>query len=146
MSRLPSTTMMSGRWVSDGARGANVVATNKELCAVRRDVLGHVGGKWSALVLTLLDAGPRRYSELRRSSEINQRMLSLTLRELERDGLVARHAGYELTPAGRSLVELIRSLVTWSDGHYGHIVASRERYAASTSAAATVAGRDSSAM
>lgn len=123
--------------------------TTKELCAVRRDVLGHVGSKWSSLVLTLLDAGPRRYSEIHRSSQINQRMLTLTLHQLERDGLVTRSAetDYELTDAGRSLEEVIKSLISWADRHYDHIVGSRDRHAAAaTSAAAMSAGRDSSAM
>ncbi len=123
--------------------------TPKDFCAVRRDVLGHVGGKWSALVLTLLDTAPRRYSEFGRASQINQRMLSLTLRELDRDGLVFRNpatTSYELTPAGQSLVGLIKPLISWSDGHYDAILESRARYAASTSASAISAGRDSKAM
>ena len=127
-----------------------MAATVKDLCALRRDVLGHVGSKWSSLVLTLLDAGPRRYAEFGRSSAINQRMLTRTLRELERDGLVSHDAGrgaYRLTPAGRSLVALIRPLLSWSDEHYGHIAESRERYAAAaTRASAITDGRDSSAM
>ena len=126
-----------------------MTATIRDLCAVRRDVLGHVGSKWNSLVLTLLDARPRRYSEIRRASQINQRMLSLTLRELERDGLVTRDddpAAYRLTPAGRSLVDLIKPLIDWSDEHYGQIVASRERYVAPAMAAAMSDGRDNSAM
>lgn len=126
-----------------------MTTTIKDLCATRRDVLGHVGSRWSSLVLILLDAGPRRYSELGRSSGISQRMLSLTLRELERDGLVTRDAGravYRLTAAGRSLVELIRPLLAWSDDHHDHIAESRERYAAATRASAMPDGRDSSAM
>jgi len=131
--------MMSAR---EGRKGRDVTATIKELCGVRRDVLGHVGSRWSSLVLTMLDAGPRRYSEIRRSSEINQRMLTLTLRELERDGLIAHGAAYELTPAGRSLVELIKPLISWSDRHYEHIVESRHA-AAARSAPAISDGRDS---
>jgi DNA-binding HxlR family transcriptional regulator len=127
-----------------------VTAITSQLCAVRRDVLGHVGGKWSSLVLTLLDARPRRYSEIERSSQINQRMLTLTLRQLERDGLVARSAAsadYELTVAGRSLVEVIKQLIFWSDRHYDYIVGSRDRHAAAaTSASAMSAEREISAM
>ncbi|MDY7087575.1 MAG: helix-turn-helix domain-containing protein [Actinomycetota bacterium] len=127
-----------------------MATTTKQLCAVRRDVLGHVGGKWSSLVLTLLDASPRRYSEIHRSSQINQRMLTLTLHQLERDGLVARsatNADYELTVAGRSLVKLINELIFWTDRHHDYIVGSRDRHAAAaTSASAMPAGRDSSAM
>ncbi|GID31077.1 winged helix-turn-helix transcriptional regulator [Paractinoplanes brasiliensis] len=127
-----------------------MAVTTKELCSVRRDVLGHVGGKWSSLVLILLETGPRRYSEIHRSSQINQRMLTLSLHQLERDGLVARSAGntdYELTEAGRSLVEVIKSLISWTDRHYDHIVVSRDRHATATSnASAMSAGRDNSAM
>jgi DNA-binding HxlR family transcriptional regulator len=127
-----------------------MATTVEQLCAVRRDVLGHVGGKWSSLVLTLLDARPRRYSEIHRSSRINQRMLTLTLHQLERDGLVTRRAAnaeYELTVAGRSLVEVIKQLIFWTDRHYDYIVGSRDRHTtAATSASATSAGRDSSAM
>lgn len=125
------------------------MATTKEHCAVRRDVLGHVGSKWSCLVLTMLDAGPRRYSEIRRACEISQRMLSLTLRELEQDGLIGRDAevgAYDLTPSGRSLVALVKPLIAWSDEHYAHIVESRDRYAAAMTASAISAGRDSKAM
>jgi len=140
----------SGMESPDGARA---METTEDLCAVRRDVLGHVGSKWSSLVLLLLDAGPRRYSEIRRSCRISQRMLTLTLRELERDGLVARGDppdGYALSPAGESLVSLVKPLIAWTDGHYAQIVESRGRYAATTAAATTAAaisdGRDSSAM
>ena len=125
-----------------------MATTTRDLCGLRRDVLGHVGSKWSALVLTLLAAGPRRYSEIRRSCQISQRMLSLTLHELDRDGLVARGAGtthYELTPVGRSLVEHINSLVSWADRHHDQIVGSRDRHAAAAaSASALSAGRGSS--
>jgi DNA-binding HxlR family transcriptional regulator len=125
------------------------MATTADLCALRRDVLGHVGSKWSSLVLMLLDAGPRRYSEIRRSCGISQRMLSLTLRELERDGLVAHgdtSGPYALSPAGQSLVSLVKPLIAWTDGHYTEIVESRGRYAAATTAAAMSDGRDSNAM
>jgi len=125
------------------------MGTTADLCAVRRDVLGHVGSKWSSLVLMLLDAGPRRYSEIRRSCRISQRMLTLTLRELERDGLIGREtasAEYALSPAGQSLVALIKPLISWTDGHYDQIVESRDRYAAAATASAISEGRDSSAM
>lgn len=125
------------------------MATTDEICAVRRDVLGHVGSKWSSLVLLLLDAGPRRYSEVRRSCRISPRMLTLTVRELERDGLIARDpetTAYALTLAGQSLLALIKPLITWSDGHYAQIVESRGRHAAAMTAPAISDGRDSSAM
>ncbi len=83
-------------------------------CLAVRDVLSRVGDKWSVLVVTLLCGGPRRFNELRRTIEgISQRMLTLTLRGLERDGLVTRtvyptvppRVDYELTTMGRTLLE-----------------------------------------
>ncbi|MGP2436945.1 winged helix-turn-helix transcriptional regulator [Streptomyces sp. JW3] len=112
------------------------LATTEQICALRRDVLGHVGSKWSSLVLIALADGPRRYSELRRSSRISQRMLTLTLQELQRDGLIARTAApdavtaraYALTAAGRSLSALVTSLIEWADEHHDHILGSRTRF------------------
>jgi DNA-binding HxlR family transcriptional regulator len=105
------------------------LATTPQICAVRRDVLTHVGNRWSALILTLLEKEPRRYSEIRRSCGITQRMLTLNLRELERDGLIVHDGDYALTDAGRSLCSILRSLMTWTDQHYDHIVGSRDRFA-----------------
>ena len=110
----------------------------RQLCAVRRDVLGHVGNRWSALVMMLLETESRRYSEIRRSCGITPRMLTLTLHELERDGLVARitrdgdrpQVAYTLTDAGRSLCSILGSLISWSDRHHDHIIDSRDRFAA----------------
>jgi DNA-binding HxlR family transcriptional regulator len=118
----PSTTSL--RSCRSATVGRVMIQDAHELCAMRRDVLGHVGSKWSSLVLTLLAGEPRRYSEIRRSCRISPRMLSLTLRELERDGLIAHEssAHYALTPAGRSLSEIVRSLISWSDRHQGHCV------------------------
>jgi DNA-binding HxlR family transcriptional regulator len=100
------------------------------LCAVRRDVLGHVGSKWSGLVLIQLAAGPKPYSALERASLISQRMLTLTLRSLRRDGLVTRVglSSYALTDAGRSLCGLIVEIAAWADRHHGHIVGSRSAF------------------
>ena len=123
--------------------------TSQNLCATRRDVLGHIGNKWSALVLTLLEREPRRYSEIRRSCRITPRMLSLTVRELERDGLITHDVVYALTPAGRSLCTIISSLISWSDEHHDYIAESRDRFssqAAASMAAAIGSGRDSIAM
>lgn len=122
-------------------------------CALRRDVLGRVGDKWSSLVLLKLKDGPRRYSDLSRDSGISQRMLTLTLRELHRDGLVVRSAvpqaphqvSYALTAAGRSLCSLVTALVDWADDQQDHITTSRDRYDAGgdqtdSSAAASSSG------
>ena len=102
-----------------------------------RDVLARVGDKWSVLVVTLLGDGKKRFSELKRSIEgISQRMLTLTLRNLERDGLVTREVtpsipprvDYELTRAGRSLLEHVMSLSVWAEKNRGAIVRAREKY------------------
>ena len=102
-----------------------------------RDLLDRLGDKWSLLVVELLGEGTRRFTELRRDIEgISQRMLTLTLRRLERDGLVTRtvHAvvpprvDYALTPLGRSLLDAIAPLVTWTRSHRSEIAAARTTY------------------
>jgi DNA-binding HxlR family transcriptional regulator len=106
-------------------------------CVVVREILDRVGDKWSVLVIALLGEQGRRFSELRRSIEgISQRMLTLTLRQLERDGLVARtvHAtvpprvDYELTPLGRSVLEPLMGLMTWAQEHGTDVAEARRRY------------------
>lgn len=92
-------------------------------CPFVRDVLTRVGDKWSVLVVVLLGDGTRRFSELRRAVEgISQRMLTLTLRGLERDGLVARRVfptvpprvEYALTPLGETLLKTVTELANWA--------------------------------
>src|SRR5271170_1581800 len=93
-------------------------------CIAVREVLNRVGDKWSVLIVSLLADGPKRFSDLRRSIEgISQRMLTLTLRGLERDGLVTRtvfptiplRVDYELTKQGLTLLEPIRALSDRAD-------------------------------
>ena len=102
-----------------------------------RRILTRVGDKWSILVIARLDGGTRRFSELRREIDgISQRMLTLTLRQLERDGLVRRtvypvvppKVEYELTALGGTLLESIQSLVTWAIDHRPEVVAARATY------------------
>jgi DNA-binding HxlR family transcriptional regulator len=94
-----------------------------ENCVVVRDVLSRVGDKWSVLAIVMLGKGTKRFSELRRAIEgISQRMLTLTLRGLERDGLVTRtvfptippRVEYSLTPLGRTLLQTVAALATWA--------------------------------
>jgi DNA-binding HxlR family transcriptional regulator len=89
-----------------------------------RDILDRVGDKWSVLVMDLLGSGPKRYSELQRAIDgISQRMLTLTLRSLERDGLVNRtvtptsppRVDYTLTPVGETLSDQVSSLIIWAE-------------------------------
>jgi DNA-binding HxlR family transcriptional regulator len=103
-----------------------------------RDVLARVGDTWSVYVIHILGANKTlRFNELRREVDgISQRMLTVTLRGLERDGLVARtvfpevppRVEYSLTPLGATLRQLIRGLVDWSGAHLGEVDASRADY------------------
>jgi len=102
-----------------------------------RVVLGIVGDKWSLLVVRNLRHGPRRFTELKREIDgISQRMLTVTLRSLERDGILTRtvhnvmppHVSYELTPMGKTLREATAPLLEWSITHLTHIDAARAEY------------------
>jgi DNA-binding HxlR family transcriptional regulator len=109
---------------------------HREDC-LARDVLDRVGDKWTVQVIHLLGPGTMRFSELRRSVDgISQRMLTVTLRGLERDGLVVRQVfaevpprvEYTLTPLGESLLDVVGALVEWSAGHTSAIAEARRRY------------------
>ncbi len=100
-------------------------------------VLSRVGDKWSVLVVMQLSAGPRRFSELRRAiGSISQRMLTLTLRGLERDGLVSRavtpsippRVDYALTELGHSLREPVEALGQWAFANHRRIAAARSHF------------------
>ncbi|QFZ18361.1 winged helix-turn-helix transcriptional regulator [Saccharothrix syringae] len=102
-----------------------------------RVVLDIVGDKWSLLVVRNLRHGPRRFTELKRDIDgISQRMLTVTLRGLERDGILTRtvhnvmppHVSYELTPMGKTLREAAAPLLEWSVAHLAHIDDARARY------------------
>jgi len=105
-------------------------------CGIR-DVLTRVGDKWSVLVIVELASGVRRFRELQRGIDgISQRMLTLTVRRLERDGLVTRtvyptvpaQVTYELTALGSSLTHLVKQLADWSLEHRDIIGHSRADY------------------
>jgi DNA-binding HxlR family transcriptional regulator len=103
-----------------------------------RDVLARIGDKWSVAVIHALGAARTlRFNELRGQVDgISQRMLTVTLRGLERDGLVVRtvypevppRVEYTLTPLGATLRQLVRSLVEWSGAHLLEVDASRQAY------------------
>jgi DNA-binding HxlR family transcriptional regulator len=110
---------------------------NHEGCIAIREVLNRVGDKWSVLIVGILGAGPLRFSELKRSIEgISQRMLTLTLRGLERDGLVTRtvyptippQVEYALTDLGRTLLKPVRAIQTWAHEHRTEITQARVRF------------------
>ena len=106
-------------------------------CRPVAEILARVGDKWSVLIVRLLGDGPRRFNELRRLvGGISQRMLTLTLRGLERDGLVTRthfptippRVEYQLTTMGRTLLRPIRALAAWSQQNRDAIHKARTRY------------------
>ncbi|XKG99766.1 helix-turn-helix transcriptional regulator [Pelagibacterium halotolerans] len=101
------------------------------------DILNRIGDKWSVMIVGRLGHGTKRFSELKRAVEgISQRMLTLTLRNLERDGLVVRtvypeippRVEYKLTPLGETLLEPINALWDWASVHGEDIARARERY------------------
>jgi DNA-binding HxlR family transcriptional regulator len=104
------------------------------------DVLTRLGDKWTVLVLSLLSTAPGnrlRFSEMKAGIEgISQRMLTLTLRSLERDGLLIRHffpevpprVEYQLTPMGQSILPSLRGFTEWIRQHWPAIEASRREY------------------
>ena len=105
-------------------------------CPVR-EVLDRIGGKWSTLILQLLGTRPLRFGALRRAvPDISQRMLTQTLRDLQRDGLVRREVfptvppsvEYSLTPLGQSLLPPIEQLVDWAKVHHARVVAARTAF------------------
>lgn len=110
-----------------------------EACPVR-DLLSRIGDKWTVLVIVSLAHAPggrSRFSELKRNVEgISQRMLTTTLRHLERDGLLNRYfypeipprVEYELTPVGKSVLELMQAFLDWVRTHWEEIQAARKRY------------------
>jgi DNA-binding HxlR family transcriptional regulator len=116
---------------------------SSEACLAIRDVLDRVGDKWTSLVISGLGSGTRRFSELKREIDgISQRMLTVTLRNLERDGLVSRRiyaeipprVEYTLTELGESLLGTVISLVKWSHDHAGDLSRARSEFDRSASA------------
>ncbi|GAA5156962.1 helix-turn-helix domain-containing protein [Pseudonocardia eucalypti] len=108
----------------------------REDCEVRQ-ILDRIADKWSLLVISLLDRDTMRFTELRRSIDgISQRMLTTTLRHLERDGLVRRtvhpvvppRVDYEVTDLGCTLLDTIQALVSWTERHQHEIAAARAAY------------------
>ena len=108
-----------------------------EDCRDLRSILALVGDKWTVMIVVLLGDGPKRFNEIRRMVDgISQRMLTFTLRGLERDGLVTRtvfpttpqRVDYELTKLGSTLWEAIEPLSLWARAHVGEILTSRKQF------------------
>ncbi len=103
-----------------------------------RKALDLITNKWTPLLIGLLEEGPRRFSELQRSTDgISQKVLTQTLRRLERHGLVTRtafpevppHVEYELTELGRTLSEPLRAIRHWAQDHIDEVNAAVQDYA-----------------
>jgi DNA-binding HxlR family transcriptional regulator len=106
-------------------------------CRAVADVLARIGDKWTVYIVRLLAEGPLRFSEMRREvSAISHRMLSLTLKGLERDGLVTRtvtpsippRVDYELTPMGLTLIDPLKAVAQWAITNRDYVEASRMAY------------------
>src|ERR1700694_5470587 len=120
--------------------GTSLIPSNLEVaedCRAVSEVLARVGDKWTVLVVTTLGDGPKRFNELRRAlGSISQRMLTMTLRGLERDGLVTRtvfptippRVDYELTKLGKSLLEPVSTLGAWALSNQPAIQDARHRF------------------
>jgi DNA-binding HxlR family transcriptional regulator len=114
-----------------------VPAPSAEGCRATREILDRIGDKWSLYLIITLANGVRRFNELRRGIDgISQRMLTLTLLGLERDGLVTRtvyptippRVDYELTEVGRTLLEPVMALVSWADSNKLVIADAHKRF------------------
>ncbi|MBX4890861.1 MULTISPECIES: winged helix-turn-helix transcriptional regulator [Rhizobium] len=108
----------------------------REECEVRQ-ILDRIADKWSLLVIALLEKRTLRFTELRKSIDgISQRMLTTTLRQLERDGLIERtvypvvppRVDYALTDLGCTLHDTIKALVVWTEANQAKIIAARRSY------------------
>ncbi|HMN51683.1 MAG: helix-turn-helix transcriptional regulator [Xanthobacteraceae bacterium] len=138
MKRQPKASRQTkpSRKIQDVLREQNISGQNLGECPVRQ-VLDQIGDKWSTLMLLALSEKAYRFGELRRLiPDISQRMLTQTLRDLQRNGLITRtvfptqppSVEYRLTPLGHSLLEPVGALVRWAETHYGRIVAAREHF------------------
>ena len=106
-------------------------------CRAISELLSRVGDKWTVLVVNLMGSGPKRFSEIKREvGGISQRMLTLTLRALERDGLVTRtvtpsippRVDYALTDLGRSLLVPVQALGSWALSNRERIEQARRKF------------------
>ena len=128
---------MTGKNAQEGTRTPLGNLHVPEDCRAASEVLARVGDKWTVLVVSTLGEGTMRFNELRRAlGSISQRMLTLTLRGLERDGLVTRtvfptvppRVDYELTRLGRSLLEPVSALGLWARKNRAGIQDARRRF------------------
>ena len=149
---MKGTTMASAsaaaKTLSDGLRSWRRRFPDLADCPVR-DVLDRLSGKWNTLIVVTLSERPMRFGALRREvPDISQRMLTQTLRDLQRDGLIDRHVfattppsvEYRLTPLGESLLEPLLAMVQWAKSRHGAIDAARARFDGAMPAPTALAG------
>jgi DNA-binding HxlR family transcriptional regulator len=124
--------------MSDTHSSVRRVDTSHDDCQAVTETLDRIGDKWTVLVVGVLERGPLRYNEIRRAIDgISQRMLTLTLKQLERDGVVTRtmyptippRVDYELTQLGRNLLVPLQALYDWAVRHRPAMLAARQRFA-----------------
>jgi DNA-binding HxlR family transcriptional regulator len=118
---------------------ASAASNPHEACKAEVETLARIGDKWTVMVVGALSKGPMRYNEIHRRVEgISQRMLTLTLKGLEQDGLVTRtmyptippRVDYELTELGRSLIVPLKALAEWARENRPAMLAARETFRA----------------
>ena len=123
--------------VSKKTEAGDLSPETKAGCKALAEVIGQVGDKWTVILVGVLSLGSARFNSLMRSVPgISHRMLTLTLRSLERDGLVSRtvfptvplRVDYELTDLGRSLIEPLGNLAGWAALHRNEILSARLSY------------------
>jgi DNA-binding HxlR family transcriptional regulator len=128
---MPNDASLATRFEEWQAQGFDA-----EACPVR-NVLDRIGDKWTSLLLVALAAKPRRFSELHRAvPDISKRMLTQSLRDLQRDGLITRHVyptkppsvEYRLSPLGHSAMAPLASLIDWAERSFAEIKASRAAF------------------
>lgn len=126
-----------GVWVATARTISGPCTAWPEESSFIREVLDQIGNKWTVLVISTLGSKPLRYSDLQASIPgISQRMLTVTLKALERDGLLTRTAHaevpprveYDLTPLGRSLLNAVMTLAAWAAHHHEDVAANRRRH------------------
>jgi DNA-binding HxlR family transcriptional regulator len=136
---VPADSPQEGTRMSPGhiELPADMPAPDAGGCLATREILDRIGDKWSLYIVAMLANGPRRFNELKRSIDgISQRMLTLTLRGLERDGLITRtmfptippRVDYELTDMGKTLLEPVMALVNWANRNQLAIAEAHKRF------------------
>lgn len=116
---------------------ADLIPVHSPACCTMRDVLSRIGDKWTVLIITMLAGGPMRFNQIRRAIDgISQRMLTLTLRNLERDGFLTRtvhptvppRVEYALNDLGRTLIQPLNGLAAWARANQPQVEASRAAF------------------